>query len=270
MTEENTIITVQGLTKKYGDFTAVDGISFDVKRGEIFAFLGPNGAGKTTTIKMLTTLLHPTSGVISVNGFDPMHQQSDVRRSFGIVFQDPSVDDELTAWENLELHGVLYAVPRQLRRQRMDQLLEIFGLADRKNDLLKHYSGGMKRRLEIARGLLHHPKILFLDEPTLGLDPQTRNHLWTHVAQLNKDEGITVFLTTHYMEEAERNAMRIAIIDHGKIVAMGTSQELKDRTKTQSLEQAFLSLTGNVIRDEEGDKTGGMRLMARMHSRPRG
>jgi ABC-2 type transport system ATP-binding protein len=164
------IITVQNLTKKFGELTAVDGINFEVMAGEIFAFLGPNGAGKTTTIKMLTTLLRPTHGDIRLNGYDPQQDQDAARRSFGIVFQDPSVDDELTAWENLELHGVLYSVPRKLRRERMTQLLEVVGLADRAKDQVKHFSGGMRRRLEIARGLLHHPKILFLDEPTIGLD----------------------------------------------------------------------------------------------------
>jgi ABC-2 type transport system ATP-binding protein len=187
-----------------------------------------------------------------------------VRRSFGIVFQDPSLDDELTAWENLEIHGVLYGVAKELRRSRMKELLEVVGLMDRQNDYVKHFSGGMRRRLEIARGLLHHPLILFLDEPTLGLDPQTRNHLWSYVTDLNKKEGITVFLTTHYMEEADKIAHRIAVIDHGKIVAQGSSAELKQQTNTTTLEEAFLSLTGSAIREEEAGKIDNMRMHARM------
>jgi ABC-2 type transport system ATP-binding protein len=216
---------------------------------------------------MLTTLLHPTSGSILLNGSNPMEDQAGARRSFGIVFQDPSVDDELTAWENLELHGVLYNVPKQLRRERMEELLTIVGLADRKDSLLKTFSGGMRRRLEIARGLLHHPKILFLDEPTLGLDPQTRNHLWTYVSELNKKEGITVFLTTHYMEEADKIANRIAVIDHGKIISIGSSAELKEKTGKQSLEDAFLALTGNAIRDESASAIDGLRMHAKMWRR---
>lgn len=261
------IIAVDALVKRFGDFTAVDGMSFTVEKGEIFAFLGPNGAGKTTTIKMLTTLLKPTAGSIQLNGHDPMHDQNAVRQSFGIVFQDPSIDDELTAWENLELHGVLYGVPKKLRRQRMEELLVVVNLADRKDDLVKHFSGGMRRRLEIARGLLHHPAILFLDEPTIGLDPQTRNHLWNYVAEMNKKEGITVFLTTHYMEEAEKIAHRIAVVDHGKIIALGSSAELKQQTNTQSLEEAFLALTGNTIREEEASAIDGLRMNARMWRR---
>lgn len=258
------IVSVTDLKKNFGDFAAVKGITFSVQPGEIFAFLGPNGAGKTTTIKMLTTLLRPTSGEIRVNGFDPQTEQDKVRKSFGIVFQDPSTDDELTAWENLELHGILYGVPTKLRRQRMKDLMEIIGLADRTNDLVKQFSGGMKRRLEIARGLLHHPKILFLDEPTIGLDPQTRNHLWSYVTDLNKKENITVFLTTHYMEEADKVATRIAVIDHGTIIASGSSAELKEQTKTQSLEDAFLALTGSTIRDESASAIDQMRIHSRM------
>ena len=258
------MIRVQNLVKKYGDFTAVDNISFDVGQGEIFAFLGPNGAGKTTTIKMLTTLLKPTSGTLALDGLDPSADQTETRKRFGIVFQDPSLDDELTAWENLDLHCILYKVPRKIRRERMERLLKLFELWDRRDDPVKQFSGGMKRRLEIARGLLHTPKILFLDEPTLGLDPQTRNHLWTHVQKLNQDEKVTVFLTTHYMEEADRVAHRIAIIDHGKIVAQGTSQELKSSTNSETLEQAFLALTGSTIREEAAGSVDRMRQMSRM------
>src|ERR1700733_3343387 len=244
------MIRVEHLVKTYGEINAVQDISFDVAQGEIFAFLGPNGAGKTTTIKMLTTLLKPTSGRVEIDGLDPTTHQNEVRKRFGIVFQDPSVDDELTAWENMDLHGALYGVPRRIRGERTEQLLKLFELWERRNDPLKQFSGGMKRRLEIARGLLHTPKIIFLDEPTLGLDPQTRNQLWTHVKKLNESERVTVFLTTHYMEEADRVAQRIAIIDHGRIVAQGTSAALKQQTGAESLEQAFLALTGSSIRDE--------------------
>jgi len=246
-------ITVTHLSKKFKDFLAVDDITFEVKKGEIFAFLGPNGAGKSTTIKMLTTLLTPTNGDIMLNGHDVSKQKDSTRRSFGIVFQDPSLDDELTTYENMELHGVLYDISKKDRISRIKPLLEFVELWDRKDSYVKTFSGGMKRRLEIARGLLHHPAILFLDEPTLGLDPQTRNHMWEYIKNLNTKEHTTIFFTTHYMEEAEHIAHRIAIIDHGKIVAQGTSQELKESTKTDSLEKAFLSITGKQIRDEQAD-----------------
>jgi ABC-2 type transport system ATP-binding protein len=261
------MIHVQNLVKTFGDFTAVDGISFDVSANEIFAFLGPNGAGKTTTIQMLTTLLRPTSGTITLDGLDPVTEPLEVRRRFGIVFQDPSLDGDLTARENMDLHGVLYHVPRRARAERIQMLLTLFDLWDRRDSRVKTFSGGMKRRLEIARGLLHTPKILFLDEPTLGLDPQTRNQLWTHVRHLNEKEGVTVFLTTHYMDEAERVAHRTAIIDHGRIVAQGSPQELKLQTGADSLEQAFLALTGSSIRDENADGTDQMRQMAKMWRR---
>ncbi len=261
------MIRVQNLVRRFGDFTAVNNISFEVPKGEIFAFLGPNGAGKTTTIKMLTTLLPPTSGSLELNGLDPARQQNQVRQQFGIVFQDPSLDQDLTAAENLELHGVLYHVPKKVRRERSEMLLELFELWDRRDTLVKQFSGGMKRRLEIARGFLHTPRILFLDEPTLGLDPQSRNQLWTHVKHLNETEQVTVFLTTHYMEEADRVAHRIAVIDHGRIVAMGTSQELKERTGKESLEEAFLALTGTSIRDESANSADQLRQMARMWRR---
>jgi len=253
------IIEVKNLKKQFGNFVAVNNISFEIKAGEIFAFLGPNGAGKSTTIKMLTTLLSPTSGEIKLDGNDPAKNSNAVRHSFGIVFQDPSLDDELTAWENLEFHGVLYGIEKNLRRKRIEELMNFVELWDRKDSLVKEFSGGMKRRLEIARGLLHHPKVLFLDEPTLGLDPQTRNHMWTYLEELNKSEGITVFFTTHYMEEASRIAQRIAIIDHGKIIATGTSEELQAKTETNSLEDAFLKLTGNVIRNEDASATDKLR-----------
>jgi ABC-2 type transport system ATP-binding protein len=258
------LITVQNLTKTFDKFTAVKGVSFDVAQGEIFAFLGPNGAGKTTTIKMLTTLLKPTAGTILLNGLDPLVKQKEARQSFGIVFQDPSLDNEQTAYENMELHGVLYHVPNKVRAERIETLLKTFELWERRNDYAKTFSGGMKRRLEIARGLLHTPKILFLDEPTLGLDPQSRNQLWTHVKHLNETENTTVFLTTHYMDEADRVAHRIAIMDHGAIVAQGTSAELKAQTNTDSLEGAFLALTGTSLRDEGADAKDQVRQFARM------
>ena len=258
------MIKVQNLFKNFGEVTAVDDVSFEVEAGEIFACLGPNGAGKTTTIKMLTTLLKPTSGTISIDGIDPAKESNEVRKKFGIVFQDPSLDQELTAEENMDLHGVLYHVPRKLRHERTEMLLKLFELWERRKAYVKEFSGGMKRRLEIARGFLHTPKILFLDEPTLGLDPQSRNQLWTHVKNLNEAEGVTVFLTTHYMDEAERVANRIAIIDHGKIVAQGSPDELKEQTATDSLEEAFLALTGASIRDEKAGSGDQMRQMAKM------
>ena len=260
------MIRVDNLTKTFGEVKAVDGVSFHVRPGEIFAFLGPNGAGKTTTIQMLTTLLRPTTGTMALDGVDPVTHQLQVRGRFGIVFQDPSLDGDLTAYENMDLHGVLYHVPRRMRVERIETLLTLFELWDRRQSLVKTFSGGMKRRLEIARGLLHTPKILFLDEPTLGLDPQSRNQLWTHVRHLNETEGVTVFLTTHYMDEAERVAHRVAIIDRGRIVAQGTPQELLEQTSAASLEQAFLALTGTTIRDERSDEADQMRQMARMWS----
>lgn len=263
MDQDQDIIAVKNLTKKFKDFTAVDNISFSVKKGEIFAFLGPNGAGKSTTIKMLTTLLNPTSGNIILNGFNPSENKDGVRHSFGIVFQDPSLDDDLTALENMQFHAVLYNVDKKIRKERIKELLEFVELWERRNDLVKTFSGGMKRRLEIARGLLHHPKILFLDEPTLGLDPQTRNHVWSYIKNINQKENMTVFFTTHYMDEAEKIAQQIAVIDHGKIIAQGTAGELKEKTKTSSLEEAFLSLTGHEIREEQTNSVERMRMRRR-------
>ncbi len=260
------MIRVQNLVKTFGTFTAVKDVSFDVAAGEIFAFLGPNGAGKTTTIKMLTTLLKPTSGAIELDGLDPQTKQNEARKRFGIVFQDPSLDGELTAWENMELHGVLYHVPHKVRRQRTEELLRLFELWERRKDQVKKFSGGMKRRLEIARGFLHTPKILFLDEPTLGLDPQSRNQLWNHVKKVNEAENVAVFLTTHYMDEADRVAHRIGVIDHGKLVAQGTPKEIKEQTNTETLEEAFLALTGSTIRDESADSADQMRQFAKMWS----
>ena len=262
--ENRNIIQVKNLVKKFKDFTAVDNISFEVKEGEIFAFLGPNGAGKSTTIRMLTTLLKPDSGEIIINGHNPVKDKHAARESFGIVFQDPSLDSDLTALENMRLHAILYKMPKEIRTWKIEELLKFVDLWDRKGDFVKNFSGGMKRRLEIARGLLHKPKILFLDEPTLGLDPQTRNHMWNYIKEINDREKMTIFFTTHYMEEAEKIAGRIAIIDHGKIVASGTVEELKTQTKTGSLEEAFLSLTGNTIREEEASSVDHMRAMSKM------
>jgi ABC-2 type transport system ATP-binding protein len=258
------MIEVRNLTKRFDDVVAVRDISFQVKRGEIFAFLGPNGAGKTTTVNMLTTLLAPTSGMIRIDGLDPVKQSNEVRKRFGIVFQDPSLDSELTALENLQLHCALYSVPREERGRRMEHLLRLFELWERRKSYVKQFSGGMKRRLEIARCLLHTPKIIFLDEPTLGLDPQTRHQLWNQVRKLNSEEGVTVFLTTHYMEEAERVAHRIAVIDHGQIIALGTLDELKQKTNSETLEQAFLALTGSTIREESASSKDRMRTVARL------
>jgi ABC-2 type transport system ATP-binding protein len=260
------MIRVRNLKKTFGSFTAVDDVSFDVEEGEIFAFLGPNGAGKTTTIKMLTTLLKPTAGSIELDGLDPLTQQNEARKRFGIVFQDPSLDGELTAWENMEIHGVLYHVPHKIRRQRSEELLKLFELWERRKEQVKKFSGGMKRRLEIARGFLHTPRILFLDEPTLGLDPQSRNQLWTHVKKVNEAEKVTVFLTTHYMDEADRVAHRIGVIDHGKLVVVDTPNAIKEQTGTESLEEAFLKLTGATIRDESANSADAMRQFAKMWS----
>jgi ABC-2 type transport system ATP-binding protein len=224
--DRDDIIVVEGLGKDFGTFTAVESVDFTVRRREIFGFLGPNGAGKTTTINMLATLLRPSRGRAELAGFDVVARPNDVRRSIGMVFQDPSLDDRLTAEENLHFHALIYNVPPALRRERAEQVLAIVGLADRRRAIVRTFSGGMKRRLEIARGLLHHPKVLFLDEPTAGLDPQTRNAIWEHVRRLRDEVGITVFMTTHYMEEAE-NCDRIAVIDHGKLQALDTPAALK-------------------------------------------
>ncbi|QYZ78132.1 ATP-binding cassette domain-containing protein [Methanofollis formosanus] len=223
----NPAIDVRELTRTFGDFVAVDAISFAIRKGEIFGLLGPNGAGKTTTISMLATMLRPTSGRATVDGHDILTDEDGVRRSIGIVFQDQTLDEELTAYENMDFHGRLYRIPGDLRDRRIAELMDLVGLGEKKDHQVKTFSGGMKRRLEIARGLLHRPAVLFLDEPTLGLDPQTRNHLWAYIEQMNTEEGITIILTTHYMEEADRLCDRVAIIDHGRIVAMDTPENLK-------------------------------------------
>jgi ABC-2 type transport system ATP-binding protein len=221
------IIETQNLTKKYNGLVAVDNLNLQVEEGEIFGLLGPNGAGKTTTLLMLTTLIKPTSGTAKVNGFDIVKQSAQVRKSIGVVFQDPSSDDTLTGYENLKLHGMLYGMPTNLREERIKEVLGLVDLLDRKNDLVKKYSGGMRRRLELARGLMHHPKILFLDEPTLGLDPQSRENIWEYVENLSREKRISIIITTHYMEEADLLCDRLAIIDTGKIIVLGSPAELK-------------------------------------------
>jgi ABC-2 type transport system ATP-binding protein len=213
---------------------------------------------------MLTTLLKPTAGTIELDGLDPAKHQNEVRRRFGIVFQDPSLDGDLTAAENMQIHAVLYHVPGKVAKQRTEELLKMFELWDRRNDQVKKFSGGMKRRLEIARGFLHTPRILFLDEPTLGLDPQSRNQLWTIVKRVNETDKVTVMLTTHYMDEADRVAHRIGIIDHGKLVTQGTPREIKEQTGAETLEDAFLKLTGSTIRDEAANSADAMRQFAKM------
>jgi len=221
------IVEVEKLSKKFGQFTAADQVSFKVTKGEIFGFLGPNGAGKTTTINMLCTLLRPSSGRALVNGYDILKHRNQVRSSIGLVFQDPTLDEYLTAEQNLRFHAYAYQVPRDIRERRIDELLELVELSDRRKSKVRTYSGGMKRRLELARGLLHRPQVLFLDEPTLGLDPQTRRRIWEYIHTLRQQEKLTIFLTTHYMDEAE-NCDRIAIVDYGQIVALDTPDKLKD------------------------------------------
>jgi len=220
------IIEVENLVKKFGDLVAVNDISFNVAPGEIFGFLGPNGAGKTTTINILCTLTKPTSGRASIAGLDVVHKQSQVRQQIGLVFQDPSLDERLSALQNLRFHALVYSVPASVREPRIEKMLRMMELWDKRNNKVQTFSGGMKRRLELARGLLHHPGVLFLDEPTLGLDPQTRNRMWEYILELRRQEGTTIFLTTHYMDEADK-ADRIAVIDLGKLIAMDTPAKLK-------------------------------------------
>jgi ABC-2 type transport system ATP-binding protein len=222
------IIETSQLTKSFNGLIAVDKLDITVESGEIFGLLGPNGAGKTTTISMLCTILTPNSGTAKVNGFDIVKEATQVRKSIGIVFQDPSIDDRLTGRENLYMHANLYGVPAGEQRERINRILKLIELEDRANDLLRTYSGGMRRRLELGRGLIHYPKVLFLDEPTVGLDPQTRDHIWKYIRELKKAHDITVVLTTHYMDEADRLSDRIGIMDHGKIIALDTPSKLKD------------------------------------------
>lgn len=221
------VISAAGLARNFAHTRAVRGVSFDVAEGEVFGFLGPNGAGKTTTISMLCTLLAPSAGEATVAGYDIVGKRIEVRRSIGLVFQDPTLDEYLSAIQNLRFHAYAYGMPRRIRDERIHELMTLMELWDRRDASVREYSGGMKRRLEIARGLLHHPHILFLDEPTLGLDPQTRHRIWRYVLDLRRREGLTIFLTTHYMDEAE-NCDRIAIIDEGEIVALDRPEALKD------------------------------------------
>ncbi len=227
----NCAIETMDLTKKYGRLVAVDKLNLTIHYGEVFGLLGPNGAGKTTIISMLCTMINPTSGSATVNGFNILKQQAAVRRSIGIVFQEPSIDDRLTGRENLQLHACLYDIPAELTRKRIAEVLHLVGLEQRSDDPVRTYSGGMRRRLELARGLLHRPKVLFLDEPTLGLDPQTREHLWAYIENLARTSNITIILTTHYMEEADRLCSRVAIIDYGKIKVVDTPANLKATLK---------------------------------------
>jgi ABC-2 type transport system ATP-binding protein len=264
---QNKVIVASNLVKTFKEFRAVDDISFEVEAGKIFGFLGPNGAGKTTTIKMLTTTLAPSQGTILLDGNDPQKSPLAARRSFGIVFQDPSLDGEMTAGENMKLHAVLYGVPGSEQAGRIEAALKFVGLLDRKDDFAKTFSGGMKRRLEIARALLHTPRILFLDEPTLGLDPQTRNHVWEYIQTLARERNMTVFFTTHYMDEADRVADEIAIIDHGKIIAHGSPGDLKANANATTLEEAFISLTGHAIRDEQSSARDRTKAMGRLWGR---
>jgi ABC-2 type transport system ATP-binding protein len=260
-----TMISAKSVSKRFGDVVAVDDISFEVKKGEIFAFLGPNGAGKSTTIKMLTTMLRPSAGELRLAGHDVTKERDSARKAFGIVFQDPSLDEELSAYENMDLHATLYGIPKAKRAKHIQELLELVDLWSRNDSMVKTFSGGMRRRLEIARGLLHEPKVLFLDEPTLGLDTQTRNLMWNYVKKLSDEKGMTIFFTTHYLDEAEDIAEQIAIIDHGKIITRGTVAELTKETDTKTLEDAYLKLTGTMTRDdsEAGNNDGLNFRMAR-------
>jgi ABC-2 type transport system ATP-binding protein len=244
------VIEASNIVKRFGELEAVKGVSFSVKAGEIFGLLGPNGAGKTTTINILCTLLKPTDGQARVNGHDVIKERSQVRQSIGLVFQEPALDDYLTAEQNLRFHGYAYGVPRNVLEPRLKELLEMMELWDRRKGKISTYSGGMKRRLEIARGLLHHPRVLFLDEPTLGLDPQTRRRIWDYIHDLRKRENLAIFMTTHYMDEAE-NCDRIAIMDYGRTVALDTPEKLKDGVggdvisiKTEDNEEAVRLLEG--------------------------
>ena len=254
-------IVSTGLGRRYGDVVAVEDVSFEVGRGEFFALLGPNGAGKTTTVHMLTTLTTPTSGSAQVLGHDVTSEAQEVRRTLGMVFQDPALDERLTARENLEIHAVLYDVPRRERRDRIAEALGWASLVDAGDRRVRTFSGGMKRRLELARALMHRPGVLFLDEPTLGLDPQGRRHLWDRIEAL-RAEGMTVLMTTHYLHEAEA-CDRVGIIDHGSLVALGEPSVLVERTDgATDLEDVFLTLTGSALRDEEAGPRALMKSYA--------
>ena len=252
-----TAIKIKNLAKKFGDFVAVDSINLEIKEGELFGLLGPNGAGKSTTLNMLATMMTPTSGNAIINDIEITNQDK-IRKSIGMVFQDPSLDDDLTGRENLEFHGRMYHMEKSLRVTRIEEVLKLVGLQEKAKFQIKTYSGGMKRRLEIARGLMHHPKILFLDEPTLGLDPQTRRGIWEYIQKLNEDEGLTIILTTHYMEEADYLCDRIAIIDNGKIIALDTPENMKNflggdvlKIETRDLDNLDKILKFDWIKDKK-------------------
>lgn len=245
------MIIVKNLVKKYSDFKALNGLSFEVKENEIFGLLGPNGAGKTTLIHILATLLKPTEGGAVVNGFDVLRNAIKVRQSIGVVFQAPSSDDILTGYENLKVHALLYGIPRKIREKRISEVLQLVGLADRKDDQVKKYSGGMRRRLEIARGLLHHPKVFFLDEPTLGLDPKSRESMWKYIKKIVREEKVTIILTTHYMEEADMLCDRIGFITNGKIIALDSPSKLKQEIGGDIVKITF---SAEVPLDEEFTK----------------
>ena len=252
-------IVVENLVKKFKDVTAVNGISFTVKEGEIYGLLGPNGAGKTTTIHILTTLLKPTSGKVQVAGFDAVRQAAEVRKRIGVVFQDPSLDNQLTAWDNMYIHGMLYGLSGSELKKKIDDLLEFVELKQYANKLVRYFSGGMRRRLEIVRSLLHEPDILFLDEPTIGLDPQTRVKIWDYIMAIKKEKGMTIVLTTHYMDEAEQLCDRIAIMDHGKIIAEGTADQLKSLVGNEVI---YLKLDGVPPKCLQADFIENCRVVA--------
>ena len=253
----NAVLSVSGIGKTYAQ-PVLTGIELTLMRGEVLALTGENGAGKSTTMKMLTTMLRPSAGELRLAGHNVAKERDSARKAFGIVFQDPSLDEELSAYENMDLHATLYGIPKGKRRARIQELLELVELWSRQDSMVKTFSGGMRRRLEIARGLLHEPKVLFLDEPTLGLDTQTRNLMWNYVKKLSDEKGMTIFFTTHYLDEAEDVAEQIAIIDHGKIIARGTSASLAKQTKTKSLEAAYLKLTGTTTRDKNDEGNDGL------------
>ncbi len=242
-------ITVNNLIKSFGTVKAVDNISFTVRDAEVFAFLGPNGAGKTTTINIICGLLRPTNGTVVLNGYDVVLNPNEVRKSIGVIFQDPSLDERLTVYENLDFHGMIYHMSHQLRRQRIKEVLELVGLSDKTKVIVRTFSGGMKRRLEIARGLMHRPRVMILDEPTTGLDPQTRAHIWDYILKLSQQQKITIFFTTHYLDEAEV-CDRLAIIDHGRIAALDTPEALKLKYQKATLNDVFLQVTGYEIRED--------------------
>jgi len=262
------VVRTDGLARRFGTIQAVAGVDLEVRRGEVFGFLGPNGAGKSTTIRMLCTLLRPSAGHASVAGFDVAANPAQVRAHIGLVFQDTSLDEQLSARENLAFHAAIYGMPARASRPRIEEMLRCVGLEDRADSLVRTFSGGMKRRLEIARGVLHTPQVLFLDEPTIGLDPQTRRHIWSHLDTMRHNEGVTLFMTTHYMDEAE-HCDRIAIIDHGRIQAVGTPDELKrltgggDAATRPSLDDVFMNLTGRAIREGGADTRDAMRAAMR-------